>query len=164
VILLGRPDITLDPRGLCWLTTVATNEALRLLRRSRGETPVGSFHGDLRGHDHDVREPGDSDAPGADERALARIEHAERVEAFRQLKPREREALYLKALRYSYNDIARLTDSTYTAVNRGITEGRAVLRGGRRNRGRAKRTQSANKRARRRPGGRNGGAARLQEP
>jgi DNA-directed RNA polymerase specialized sigma24 family protein len=52
----------------------------------------------------------------------------ERAQAFRQLKPREREALFLKALGYSYNEIARLTDSTYTAVNRRLTEGRARLR------------------------------------
>jgi DNA invertase Pin-like site-specific DNA recombinase len=46
----------------------------------------------------------------------------------RHLKPREREALYLKGLGYSYNEIARLTGATYTAVNRRITEGRAALR------------------------------------
>jgi RNA polymerase sigma-70 factor, ECF subfamily len=54
------------------------------------------------------------------------------------VKPREREALYLKALGYSYQEIARLTDSTYTAVDRRITEGRAVLRGERRNQHHAK--------------------------
>ena len=52
----------------------------------------------------------------------------QQVAAFRQLKSREREALYLKGLGYSYREIARLTDSTYTAVNRRITEGRAALR------------------------------------
>jgi len=46
----------------------------------------------------------------------------------RALKPREREALYLKGLGYSYREIMRLTGSTYTAVNRCITEGRAALR------------------------------------
>lgn len=112
-ILLRRDDITLDARGFSWLTTVAINEALRLLRRTRGETPVGTFQADTRGHDDtDVPEPGDRDGSGADERALELIEHAERVEAFRQLKPREREALYLKALGHSYTEIARLSGVT----------------------------------------------------
>ncbi len=133
-ILLRRPDITLDEAGLKWLITVAINEALRLLHRTRGETPVGTFQRDPRDHTtDDAYAPADTDMPGADERALERIEHAERVDAFRELKPREREALYLKALGYSYREIARLTDSTYTAVNRRISEGRTVLRGGRPN-------------------------------
>jgi RNA polymerase sigma factor (sigma-70 family) len=134
-ILLRRADITLDARGFSWLTTVAINEAIALLRRTCSETPVGTFQADTRGHDDtDVPEPGDTDAPGADERALELIEHAQRVRAFRRLKPREREALYLKALGYSYAEIMQLTGATYTAVNRRISEGRAALRGGRRNR------------------------------
>jgi DNA-directed RNA polymerase specialized sigma24 family protein len=87
---------------------VAINEAIALLRRTRGETPVGTFQADARGHDDtDVPEPANADAPGADELALRRIEHAERVVAFRQakLKPREREALVLQALGYSYQEI-----------------------------------------------------------
>ena len=44
------------------------------------------------------------------------------------LKPREREALYLFGLGYSYHEIAQITNATYTAVNRRITEGRAALR------------------------------------
>jgi hypothetical protein len=46
----------------------------------------------------------------------------------RALKPSERQALYLKGLGYTYREIMRLTGSTYTAVNRRITEGRAALR------------------------------------
>jgi RNA polymerase sigma factor (sigma-70 family) len=111
-ILLRRPDITLDARGLKWLTTVAVNEALMLLRRTRGETPVGPS----RGHDDDDVPPlADTDAPGADERALQRIEHAERVDAFRRLKPRERQTLYLKALGYSYREIAALSEGRMSA-------------------------------------------------
>jgi RNA polymerase sigma factor (sigma-70 family) len=128
-IMVRRSDITLDQRGLSWLITVAINEALHQKGRTSPETPVGTFQGSPRGHDDtDMREPGDTDAPAADEQALARIEHTERVQAFRQLKPREREALYLKALGYRYREIAALTGSSYTAVNRRITEGRARLR------------------------------------
>ena len=38
------------------------------------------------------------------------------------------EALYLKALGYSCHEIGRLTGSSYSAVNRRITEGRRALR------------------------------------
>jgi RNA polymerase sigma factor (sigma-70 family) len=128
-ILLRRPDITLDQKGFSWLLTVAINEAGRLLHRTRGETPVGTFQGDPRGHDDDdVPEPADTGTSAAGDRALERIEHGRLIELFLELKPREREALYLKALGYSYQEIARLTDSTYTAVNRRLTEGRARLR------------------------------------
>jgi DNA-directed RNA polymerase specialized sigma24 family protein len=145
-ILLRRADITLDARGFSWLTTVAINEALKLLRRTRGETSVGTFQAHARGPDDtDAPEPADTDAPGADERALERIEHTERVQAFRMLKPREREALYLRALGHSYSEIMQLTGASYTAVNRRITEGGAVLRDGRRNSHRTKRARQASR-------------------
>lgn len=51
-----------------------------------------------------------------------------RVRALRALKPRERRELYLHALGYSYREIAARTASTYIAVNRRISEGRAHLR------------------------------------
>jgi DNA-directed RNA polymerase specialized sigma24 family protein len=57
-----------------------------------------------------------------------RAQHHERVEAFAQLKTRERRDLFLQALGYRYREIAAATGSTYTAVNRRITEGRARLR------------------------------------
>jgi DNA-directed RNA polymerase specialized sigma24 family protein len=73
-------------------------------------------------------EPADREHRGTEDKALDRIEHAERLLAMQTLKPREREALYLKGAGYSYDEIARLTGATYTAVNRRITEGRAALR------------------------------------
>jgi DNA-directed RNA polymerase specialized sigma24 family protein len=66
--------------------------------------------------------------PAADEQALARIEHAELVADLRTLKPRERRDLYLQALGYRYSEIAAATGSSYTAVNRRLSEGRARLR------------------------------------
>jgi DNA-directed RNA polymerase specialized sigma24 family protein len=51
------------------------------------------------------------------------IEHDDRLPAMRALKTSEREALYLKALGYSYTEIMQLTGATYTAVNRRHTEG-----------------------------------------
>lgn len=48
--------------------------------------------------------------------------------AVSSLKPVERQALALKALGYAYTEIGELTEATYTAVNRRLTEGRAALR------------------------------------
>jgi RNA polymerase sigma factor (sigma-70 family) len=128
-ILLRRADITLDERGFSWLATVAIREAWRDASSAR-ETPVGGFHG---GRDDEMAEPAHPDDRSAEQRALARIEHAERVDALRALKLREREALVLHGLGYSYNEIANLTNSSFTAVNRRLSEGRAaLLRGGRR--------------------------------
>jgi hypothetical protein len=42
-ILVGRPDITLDARGFAWLVAVATNEALRLVSKTRPEHLAGGF-------------------------------------------------------------------------------------------------------------------------
>jgi DNA-directed RNA polymerase specialized sigma24 family protein len=120
-ILLRRPDITLDERGLAWLTTVAIHEAWRLASTAR-ETPVGSYQGDTIGHDDDEpSEPPHPDDRSAEQRALERIEHAERVDALRTLKPREREALYLHGLGHSYHEIAELS--------RGVRVNVAVLLG-----------------------------------
>ncbi|MGH2499798.1 MAG: RNA polymerase sigma factor [Candidatus Limnocylindria bacterium] len=129
--LLRRPDITLDARGFSWLKTVAIREAWRLHRSSAHETPLGSFQGDSRGHDNvDVPEPADVLALDTESQALDHIQHAVDIEAFKTLKPRERQALYLKGLGYSYDEICRLTGFSYTAVNRYITEGRRALRRG----------------------------------
>jgi DNA-directed RNA polymerase specialized sigma24 family protein len=124
-ILLRRPDVTLDQCGLAWLATVAAREGWRLASGAH-EVPAGAF---LPGDP----EPGVLPEPPADaidaaDRAVARDRHAQRVDDLARLKPRERQALYLKALGYRYQEIAALTDSTYTAVNRRITEGRARLR------------------------------------
>jgi DNA-directed RNA polymerase specialized sigma24 family protein len=65
---------------------------------------------------------------GTEEQAIARVEDGTRIADLRRLKPREREALTLKALGYSYNEICELTNASHTAVNRRLAEGRARLR------------------------------------
>jgi RNA polymerase sigma factor (sigma-70 family) len=130
-VLVCRPDITLDARGFSWLTTIAIHEAWRLSGRHARELPVGTFQRDSRGHDdEDVPEPADPLALDSETQALDRIQHTDDVEAFKTLKPRERQALYLKGLGYSYSEIGRLTGFTYTAVNRYITKGCRALRRG----------------------------------
>jgi DNA-directed RNA polymerase specialized sigma24 family protein len=129
-ILVGRPDITLDARGLAWLVAVATNEALRLVSKTRPERLAGGF---LASRSDDASREGMlepvADTRGVDEVALARVEHEERLAALRRVKPRDRQALFLKGMGYSYREIMEITDATYTAVNRRITEGRAALGG-----------------------------------
>jgi DNA-directed RNA polymerase specialized sigma24 family protein len=119
--LLRRDDVTLDERGAAWLTTVAIHEGWRLTRRS--EVPAAAMRPGT------PESPGlPADEPAADQQALARIEHAERVADLRTLKKSQRRALYLKALGYSYNEIVDLTAASYTAVNRRLSEGRTRLR------------------------------------
>ena len=129
--LLTRPDITLDARGFSWLATVAIRTAWQLHQSRSPETPVGSFQGDSRGHENDdAPEPSDPLACDTENQALDRIQHGEDVRAFATLKPRERQALYLKGLGYTYSEISELIGCSYTAVNRYITEGRRALRRG----------------------------------
>jgi RNA polymerase sigma factor (sigma-70 family) len=124
-MLLLREDIDLDHRGAAWIATVATHQALQLVSQRR-EVPVGAFMpwppepGIVTEPADDTSDPGDVVA--------ARDQYTQRVRDLALLKPREREALYLKALGYSYHEIAQLTNATYTAVNRRINEGRARLR------------------------------------
>jgi DNA-directed RNA polymerase specialized sigma24 family protein len=123
--LLRRDDIPLDDGGVAWLATVAIREGWRLASIAR-EIPMGAMRpGDP--DDGELPEPVGPE-PGADEQAIARLEHCQRIADLRTLKARERRELYLQALGYRYKEIAEATGSTYTAVNRRLTEGRAQLR------------------------------------
>jgi DNA-directed RNA polymerase specialized sigma24 family protein len=105
-ILLRRADITLDHHGIAWLTKVATRDAWRIATRNH-EIPAGAFAtGDT--------EPGtlsEPAGPGTDpaEHVVAREHHDQRAADVARLKPRERQALYLQALGYSYHEIAQLS-------------------------------------------------------
>lgn len=118
--LVRRADIRLNADGLAWLTTVAIHEAWRLARRD--EHPSGLFL-----TERELSEPA---GPAADplDRAIAAEQHHDRVARFAALKPREQRDLLLKAGGYSYDEIAQITGSSYCAVNRRLSEGRAQLR------------------------------------
>jgi RNA polymerase sigma factor (sigma-70 family) len=117
--------VRLDRRGLAWLATVAIREAWRLACTKR-EVPAGAMRPGEAGVG-ELAEPATGE-PDADEQAIARVEHAERVADLGRLKERERRELYLQAMGYSYDEIARLTGSSHTGVNRRLAEGRAHLR------------------------------------
>ena len=121
--LVRRPDIELDRRGFVWLLTVAEREAWRLSSLAR-EVAAGGLRGEWG---ENLPELADTRAGHLDDRVITRLD---RARAIRTLKPREREALYLFELGHSYDEIAQITNATYTAVNRRIAEGRAALRGG----------------------------------
>ena len=91
-------------------------------RRRGGRPPMGSAPASVESVrlDPELRQ---ALLDGAD-----REQHTQRMQHFAQLKPREREALYLKALGHSYQEIAAPTNATYTAVNRRLAEARARLR------------------------------------
>jgi DNA-directed RNA polymerase specialized sigma24 family protein len=117
--LVRRSDISLDSRGLSWLTTVAIREAWQLHASRRHETAVGGFQASPHGHDDsDVPEPNDPLALDTETQALDRIQHTADVATFNTLKPRERQALYLKGLGYHYHEICDLSRgvSVYGAV------------------------------------------------
>jgi len=126
-ILLAHPEIDLDHRGLRWLTTVAIREAWQ---HARSTIDLHILPPDLDLEPDDLDELSESAGPASDpvDIVVARDQHQQRVEAFTALKPREREALWLHAMGHSYQEIAALTGSTYTATNRRITEGRVRLR------------------------------------
>jgi DNA-directed RNA polymerase specialized sigma24 family protein len=115
--LLERPHVRLDHEGLRWLTTVAIREGWRLASTAR-ELPAGAFQPLAAGERPAAGvlpdPPGDASDPA--DQAAGRDDHKRRAAALTGLRPRERRELYLQALGYSYDEIAALTDSTYTAV------------------------------------------------
>jgi len=123
--LVRRTDIGLDHHGYAWLVTVAVREAWRLADSSR-EQPAGPFlpHVD---HPDELPEPA---GPSGDplDHAIAAELHRARVAAFSCLEERERRELLLHAGGYSYHEVAALTDTTYTAVNHRLVNGRSRLR------------------------------------
>jgi DNA-directed RNA polymerase specialized sigma24 family protein len=123
--LVRRTDVTLDDRGAAWLITVAIREGWRLTRTPR-EVPSGPFRGASDGVDLEVPEPATLDGD-PEALTLNHDAHDQRAADFQKLKPVERRELYLHALGFSYEQIAEATGSSYSAVNRRISAGRAKL-------------------------------------
>jgi RNA polymerase sigma factor (sigma-70 family) len=114
--ILLRKAPTADRGELrAWLHTVIKHEALAL-RRQRERTLAGT--GDQ------PPEPAADATPALDEQASGRERVRRTAEALRQLKPSELQCMLLKALGYSYHEIAERTGYSWTKVNRSLTEGR----------------------------------------
>lgn len=116
---------------LAWLYTTVKREAWAIRRRtSRKRERIFSQAAAATGTDRDLSESVPVDAPGPEERVGRDELLAERRQALVNLKPDERQALWLLGLGFSYAEICDATGWTYTKVNRCISEGRAALRNG----------------------------------
>jgi RNA polymerase sigma factor (sigma-70 family) len=122
ILLTKAPDR--PPAALtAWMQVVTRREALAV-RRARERL--------LLSWGDDVRDPiGDlpCERPSPVEHAEQRDRVAAAARALAALKPDERLAIVLQAHGYSYAEICRLCEWTYTKVNRCLAEGRARLRG-----------------------------------
>jgi len=114
-IFLRRADRVLPETELAWLKVVVKHEAMAI-RSARSES-VSNEELDLDARPEPRQRP-------LDERAAGGERVSRSAEALRALKPDERRALMLKAQGYSYDEIGRHLNWTYTKVNRAITEGR----------------------------------------
>jgi RNA polymerase sigma factor (sigma-70 family) len=115
-ILLTKAPTTDRSELRAWLHTVIKHEALAL--RAQRERA-------LCGIDRARAAPAPPDSvPALDEQASGRERMRQSAEALAHLKVAEIECLLLKALGYSYNEIAERTGFSWTKVNRSLTEGR----------------------------------------
>ena len=121
VILLTKAPQRTPGELAAWMQVVTRREALAV-RRARERLLAGS------GVDDDPLGGVPCDRPGPAERAERRERVAAAGRALAILKPDERLAIALHAHGYSYAEICRLCDWTYTKVNRCLAEGRARLR------------------------------------
>jgi RNA polymerase sigma factor (sigma-70 family) len=115
-ILLTKAPTTNRAELRAWLHTVIKHEALAL-RRQRERALAGGTGGE-------PPEPRGESSPAPDEEASGRERVRQTAEALTHLKQSELQCLLLKALGYSYDEIARRTGYSWTKVNRSLTEGR----------------------------------------
>jgi RNA polymerase sigma factor (sigma-70 family) len=112
--ILLRSAPTADRAELrAWLHTVVKHEALAVRRQRERALPAAELPG----------EPAET-APAVDEQASERERVRQTAEALTHLKATETKCLLLKALGYSYAEIAERTGYSWTKVNRSLTEGR----------------------------------------
>jgi DNA-directed RNA polymerase specialized sigma24 family protein len=122
--LLRRRDIGLERQeAYWWLYKVALRKAWALGRGRRREQPIGG----LNGADEDLLEPIGDDCDVAD-LVADRIDRATVHAVLGRLHWRERRELLLYAHGLSYDEIAQVTGTSYTAVNRWLRRGRNALR------------------------------------
>ena len=126
--LCARPEVDLhDQHALGWLVTTATREAWKRSGRvTHRETPAGGFLPTPDDIALELPEPA-SESPDPCELAIARAEHAERVDQLRALSDRERLYLYLQGLGYSYTEMAQSTAASRRTVERQVLRARAKL-------------------------------------
>jgi len=135
--LLRRPDIDLARwEAYWWVYKVALRKAWAQGRALRREQPAGG----LSGTDDETPEPLGADTDLADIVA-DRVECAVVREVLGELHWRERRELLLYAHGLSWQEIATVTGTSYTAVNRWLARGKKALREARARKGAARLTR-----------------------
>jgi RNA polymerase sigma factor (sigma-70 family) len=122
--LLRRPDIDVTRHDAYrWIYTVALRQAWALSRGQHRAQPAGG----LSGTDDEQSEPPSRDRDLVDVVA-DRVDHAIVREVLLTLHWRERRELLLYAHGLSYDEIAEVTGTSRTAVNRWLARGKNALR------------------------------------
>ncbi len=122
--LVRRPDVDLERyEAYWWLYKVALRQAWALGRAQRLEQPIGG----LNGADEDSLEPISVDSDVAD-LVADRLDRTTVHEVLGRLHWRERREPLLYAHGFSYEEIAAITGTSYTAVNRWLARGKNALR------------------------------------
>ena len=118
-ILLTKAPTTRRDELRPWLHTVIKHEALAVRRQRERSVSVEDETAGADAVPATEREP--------DEAATGRERVYRTAEALGALKPSEMQCLILKALGYSYDEIAARTGFSWTKVNRSLTEGRRLF-------------------------------------
>lgn len=119
-LLLERPQIDLDHRGLKWLQTTAVREAWR--QHSRHTAGLERLDQDL-----DNGETAGERLVGSEDRVEQRLEAERRLALLNELSPDQRRTLLLQAAGLSYEEITQTTGARDRKIRRDITRGRAKL-------------------------------------
>jgi RNA polymerase sigma factor (sigma-70 family) len=122
--LLQRPDIDLDHKNAYWwVHKVALRQAWDFGRRQQRERSSGG----MNGADEDRPEP---ISQGEDilDVVAEHVDHTTIRRLLGELHWRERRELLLYAHGLSYEEIAQVTGTSYTAVNRWLARGKKKLR------------------------------------
>ena len=116
-LLLAHRQAVAPGSELGWLSTAATREVLRLLRRDRVAASLAEVAAPVRLSDYRAAEPGP-------ERTL---ELRERLAEIRRLPIRQQRVVLLHGFGYEYEEIASVTGETRRTVARQLTRARQRL-------------------------------------
>lgn len=122
-IILGRkldqdPDYLHEDTAGAWLFTVARRELYRTIQADKRRCTL----------DTDACTAHYATSYTTEDEALANIELDHLVDAIRHQRAGRAAPIMARLLGLSYHETMAATGRTYTAVNRGVTEGRAELR------------------------------------
>jgi RNA polymerase sigma factor (sigma-70 family) len=118
-ILLTKAPAASRSELRAWLFTVVKHEALAVRRQRERAAAAGTAE------EVEVLSADRADSPA--ERASGNERTRRAAEALAHLKPAEVRCMLLKAMGFSYEEIAQRTGFSFTKVNRSLTEGRRTF-------------------------------------